>query len=62
MPAAVVAFSPGLDNAGTGASYDTKAGIDPLLTRESVQPNRDLYRAGTDSGQDLLSAPAAERI
>jgi monoterpene epsilon-lactone hydrolase len=55
MPAAVVAFSPGLDNAGTGASYDTKAGIDPLLTRENVQPNRDLYRAGADPAQDLLS-------
>ena len=55
MPAAVVAFSPGLDNAGTGASNVTKDGIDPILTRESVQPNRDLYRAGADPDQDLLS-------
>jgi len=55
MPAAVVAFSPGLDNAGTGASYETKAGIDPILTRESVQPNRELYRAGAEPNQDLLS-------
>jgi acetyl esterase/lipase len=55
MPAAVVAFSPGLDNAGTGASNVTKAGIDPILTREAVQPNRDLYRAGADPNQDLLS-------
>jgi acetyl esterase/lipase len=55
MPAAVVAFSPGLDNAGTGASMDTKAGVDPILTRERLQPNRDLYRAGADPGQDLLS-------
>lgn len=55
MPAAVVAFSPSLDNAGTGASYDTKAGIDPILTRESVRPNRELYRAGADPAQELLS-------
>jgi len=55
MPAAVVAFSPGLDNAGTGASYVTKAGIDPILTKESVQPNRDLYRGNADPDQDLLS-------
>ncbi|WP_243065186.1 alpha/beta hydrolase [Humibacter sp. RRB41] len=55
MPAAVAAFSPGLDNAGSGASYRTKAGIDPLFTVESLQPNRDLYRAGADPNQDLLS-------
>ncbi|HWD61124.1 MAG TPA: alpha/beta hydrolase [Humibacter sp.] len=55
MPAAVVAFSPGLDSAGTGASYRTKAGIDPLFTIESLQPNRDLYRAGADANQELLS-------
>jgi epsilon-lactone hydrolase len=55
MPAAVVAFSPGLDNAGTGASNVAKAGIDPILTLESVQPNRELYRAGADPEQDLLS-------
>jgi monoterpene epsilon-lactone hydrolase len=55
MPACVVAFSPGLDNAGTGASYVTKAGIDPILTKESVQPNRDLYRGDADPDQDLLS-------
>ncbi|WP_313545076.1 alpha/beta hydrolase [Leifsonia aquatica] len=55
MPAAVVAFSPGLDNAGTGASNVTKAGVDPILTKESVQPNRDLYRAGADPEQELLS-------
>lgn len=54
-PAGVVAFSPGLDNAGTGASNSTRAAADPILTRESVQPNRDLYRAGADPEQELLS-------
>ena len=29
VPAAIVAFSPGLDYTGTGKSMDTKAGIDP---------------------------------
>jgi acetyl esterase/lipase len=55
VPAGVVAFSPGLDNAGTGASNSTRAAADPVLTRESVQPNRDLYRAGADPEQELLS-------
>jgi acetyl esterase/lipase len=55
MPAAVVAFSPGLDNAGTGASYVTKDGIDPILSRASVQPNRDLYRGSADAHDPLLS-------
>jgi len=36
VPAAIVAFSPGLDYTGTGKSIDTKAGIDPLFTRESL--------------------------
>jgi acetyl esterase/lipase len=55
MPAAVVAFSPGLDIAGTGASNVTKAGVDPILTLGSVRPNRELYRAGADPDQALLS-------
>lgn len=55
MPGGVVAFSPGLDNAGTGASNGTRAAVDPILTRESVQPNRDLYRAGADPEQELLN-------
>jgi acetyl esterase/lipase len=55
VPAGVVAFSPGLDNAGTGTSNTTRAAADPILTRESVQPNRDLYRNGADPNQELLS-------
>ena len=31
MPAAIVGFSPGLDATRTGASMDTKAGIDPFF-------------------------------
>ena len=55
MPAAVVAFSPGLDIAGTGASNRTKAAVDPILTVQSVQPNRDLYRGDADPEQPLLT-------
>jgi acetyl esterase/lipase len=57
MPAAAVAFSPGLDNTRSGASMDTKAGIDPLFTREALRANSELYLAGADPRQELL-APA----
>src|ERR1700744_776301 len=55
MPAAAVLFSPGLDATRTGASMDTKAGIDPILTREGLQPNLERYLAGADPHQELLS-------
>jgi len=32
-----------------------RADLDPVLSRQSLQPNRDLYRAGADPKQDLLS-------
>jgi len=55
MPAAAVVFSPGLDATRTGASMDTKAGLDPILTREGLQPNLERYLAGADPHQELLS-------
>lgn len=54
-PAAVAAFSPGLDSEGTGESNTTKAGIDPILTLESVQPSRQMYRGDADPTDPLLS-------
>jgi len=36
MPAAVVAMSPGLDYTRSGASIETKAGMDPFFTREGL--------------------------
>ena len=54
-PAAVVAFSPGLDKTRTGASMDAKAGIDPILTREGLQASDELYLAGADPNQELLT-------
>ncbi|GJG88923.1 alpha/beta hydrolase [Gemmatimonadetes bacterium T265] len=55
MPAAVVAFSPGLDMTRTGESMDTKAGLDPFFTREELRYTGAMYLAGQDPLQDLLS-------
>jgi acetyl esterase/lipase len=55
MPAAIVAFSPGLDATRTGESMDTKAGIDPFFTRESLDHTGAMYLAGQDPHQPLLS-------
>ena len=55
LPAAVLAFSPGLDATRTGESIDAKAGIDPIFTRETLERNGALYLAGQDPYQPLLS-------
>lgn len=55
MPAAVVAFSPGLDGTRTGESMDTKAAADPLLTREGLEHTGAMYLAGQDPRHELIS-------
>ncbi|WP_370950298.1 alpha/beta hydrolase [Amycolatopsis sp. cg5] len=55
MPAAVVAFSPGLDMTRTGESMETKAGADPLFTRQGLDRNAAMYLGGQDPRQPLLS-------
>ncbi|WP_033223321.1 alpha/beta hydrolase [Kitasatospora phosalacinea] len=55
LPAAVVAFSPGLDATRTGASMDTKEGIDPVFTRAGVEHTGAMYLAGADPRHPLLS-------
>jgi acetyl esterase/lipase len=55
LPAAVVAFSPGLDATRTGASMDTKEGMDPIFTRRAVEHTGAMYLAGADPHQPLLS-------
>ncbi|KOU47738.1 alpha/beta hydrolase [Streptomyces sp. WM6378] len=55
LPAAIVAFSPGLDATRTGASMDTKAGIDPFFTRESLGRTGAMYLAGQDPEHPMLS-------
>jgi epsilon-lactone hydrolase len=55
MPAAVVAMSPGLDYTRSGASIEAKAGIDPFFTREGLLATAEMYLAGQDPDQELLS-------
>ncbi|MBO1332683.1 alpha/beta hydrolase [Streptomyces sp. VRA16 Mangrove soil] len=55
LPAAVVAFSPGLDATRTGDSMDTKEGIDPIFTRRALDHTGAMYLAGADPHQPLLS-------
>ncbi|MET7680453.1 alpha/beta hydrolase [Streptomyces sp. NPDC005423] len=55
LPAAIVAFSPGVDATRTGESMTTKEGIDPVFTRESLDHTGAMYLAGADPHQPLLS-------
>ncbi|MER5431923.1 alpha/beta hydrolase [Streptomyces sp. NPDC002588] len=55
MPGAIVAFSPGLDATRTGRSMDTKAGIDPFFTRETLEHTGAMYLAGQDPDHPMLS-------
>lgn len=55
MPAAIVAFSPGLDATRSGETLDTKAGIDPFFTRERLEHTGAMYLAGADPHQHMLS-------
>jgi epsilon-lactone hydrolase len=55
LPAAIMAFSPGLDATRTGKSMDTKEGIDPIFTRKSVEHTGAMYLAGQDPHQPMLS-------
>lgn len=54
-PAAIVAFSPGLDHTRSGNSMRTKADADPFFTHEGMRYTGDLYLAGQDPAQPLLS-------
>jgi epsilon-lactone hydrolase len=55
MPAAIVAFSPGVDATRAGESMVTKAEADPLLDRASLDRLSSLYVAGQDRRNPLLS-------
>ncbi|SDO35216.1 alpha/beta hydrolase [Actinacidiphila guanduensis] len=54
-PAAIVAFSPGLDATRTGRSMTTKADADPLLDRAALDRLSSLYVVGQDRRDPLLS-------
>lgn len=55
MPAAIVAFSPGLDATRTGESMTTKADADPLLNRTSIDRLSRYYVGDQDRRNPLLS-------
>ncbi|MFJ9342232.1 alpha/beta hydrolase [Streptomyces sp. NPDC101733] len=55
MPAAIVAFSPGLDATQSGETLETKAGVDPFFTRERLEHTGAMYLAGADPHQPMLS-------
>ncbi|GAB2831151.1 alpha/beta hydrolase [Lentzea nigeriaca] len=55
MPAAIVAFSPGLDGTRTGESMDTREDADPFFTRQTLERTGALYLAGQDPRQELIS-------
>jgi acetyl esterase/lipase len=55
VPAAIVAFSPGLDYTRSGATMHTKEGIDPIFTMDAMGRTAEMYLAGQDPRQPLLS-------
>ncbi|MFB4303363.1 alpha/beta hydrolase [Actinomadura sp. NTSP31] len=55
LPAAIVAFSPGLDATRTGESMETRAAADPIFTRAAMEHTGAMYLAGADPHQPLLS-------
>ncbi|WP_067500398.1 alpha/beta hydrolase [Actinoplanes sp. TFC3] len=57
LPGALVAFSPGLDHTRSGASMQTKQGIDPFFTKEGMAHTAAMYLGGQDPNQ-AQTAPA----
>lgn len=57
LPAAIAAFSPGLDHTRSGDTMHSKEGIDPFFTFEGMTHTGEMYLAGQDPHQPLL-APA----
>ena len=55
LPAAIVAFSPGVDATRTGESMTTRAEADPLLDRATLNRMSSLYFGGRDPRHPLLS-------
>lgn len=55
QPAALLAFSPGLDATRSGASMRTKEGVDPIFTGAALDRTGAMYLGGADPRQPLLS-------
>ena len=56
QPAGAVVFSPWVDLVGTGASMDSKAGVDLMVQRHALQLMASMFVAG-GSVEDPLAAP-----
>jgi len=55
LPAAIVAFSPGLDATRTGVSMRGKEGVDPFFTLAGLERSGDVYLNGQDPRHPLAS-------
>jgi acetyl esterase/lipase len=60
LPAAAFVMSPYADLTLAGATMDTKRAVDPLLSRELLQPRVADYTAGQDAALGLISPIFAE--
>lgn len=56
LPSAAFALSPWVDLEGTGESMDTKAAVDPMISRREIDMMGGLYLAGADP-RTPLAAP-----
>lgn len=55
QPAAAVALSPWADLTQSGDSYDTRADVDPMLSRDTLGETAALYLGGADPTDPLAS-------
>jgi epsilon-lactone hydrolase len=60
LPAAAFVMSPYADLTLAGATMDTKAAVDPQLSRDNLQPRVPDYTAGQDPGLGLISPVFAD--
>jgi acetyl esterase/lipase len=60
LPAAALVMSPYADLTLAGTSMDTKHAVDPLLSRENLQPRVTDYTAGQDAASGLISPVFAD--
>jgi monoterpene epsilon-lactone hydrolase len=60
LPAAAFAMSPYADLTLSGATMETKRDVDPLLSRELLQPRVTDYTAGQDAALGLISPVFAD--
>ena len=60
LPSAAVCLSPWVDLEGTGESYETKADVDPMVTREDISINAKRYAGEADLRAPLISPLYAE--